>query len=107
MSQHSKDHNLFETVLCGLNGEPLIDQNTPMTLRIVASNALLSQYQDENPTGMEKVRRWALALRIHNAKETIVLTADEITLLKELIGRAYAPLVVGQAWSILDPASVK
>jgi len=52
------------------------------------------------------VTHWALALRLHKASET-ELTAQDIALLKNLIAKVYDPLVVGQAWAILDPASVK
>lgn len=34
------------------------------------------------------------------------LTADEITLIKKLVAKAYNPLVVGRTWELLDPASV-
>jgi hypothetical protein len=97
----------FTTVLSGLDGKPLVAEGVPtMTLGEVAANALVNSYKDENPTGQEKVKRWALALRIHAASE-VELTADEVKLIKDLVAKLYGPLVVGQVWSILDPASVK
>jgi hypothetical protein len=97
----------FTAVLSGLDGKPLVAEGVPsMTLGEVVANALVNQFKDENPSGQDKVKRWALALRIHAAKD-IELTADEVKLIKDLVAKAYGPLVVGQVWSILDPASVK
>ena len=83
------------------------DDKTVLTLEEVASTALLSSYQDEsNLDGVEKNKRFWLAKKIHDQRKDPVLTADEIALIKRLIAKAYNPLVVGQAWTILDPASV-
>jgi hypothetical protein len=98
----------FTTVLVDLGGKPLvIEQGTPpMTLGDAVSAALVMPFKDESPSGQEKVKRWALALRVHAAKD-IELTADDVTLIKNLVAKAYGPLIVGQVWEILDPASVK
>ena len=92
-------------------GEP-----EPSTLGLVAKNAVLATYQDE-PTlsGDEKAKRYALALKIQDAvgdkagmfHGQLDLKAGEIELLKKLIAKSYNPLVVGQTWKILDPASMK
>lgn len=83
------------------------EDKTVLTLEEVASTALLSSYQDEsNLDGVEKNKRFWLAKKIHDQRKDPVLTADEIALIKRLIAKAYNPLVVGQAWTILDPASV-
>jgi len=96
----------FTVPLVGLDGKPLRTEEGPMSLGDVAANALLSPHKDENPSGAEKVKRWSLAMRVHAAKDA-ELTADDIKLIKDLVAQAYAPLIVGQAWAILDPASVK
>lgn len=98
----------FTVTLQNLDGKPLIaeQETSPMTLGDAAANALVNQYRDENVSGQDKVKRWALALRIHKASD-IELTADDVKLIKDLVAKAYGPLVVGQVWSILDPASVK
>ncbi len=58
-------------------------------------------------SGEEKVRRAALAQRIYTSKEPLALKVEDVALIKKLVGKAYAPLVVMRAWSILDPDSVK
>ena len=98
----------FAAPINNLDGTPMRkDDKTVLTLDEVASTALLSSYQDEsNLDGVEKNKRFWLAKKIHDQRKDPVLTADEITLIKRLIAKAYNPLVVGQAWTILDPASV-
>ena len=47
-------------------------------------------------------------MRIYNHPEPLIeLTADEVTLCKDLIGKRYNPLIVALAWEVLDPASKK
>jgi hypothetical protein len=98
----------FTTILVGLDGKPLtLEQaSPPVTLGDVSAIALTSSFKDENPSGTEKVKRWALALRVRTAKD-VELTADDVKLIKDLVAKGFGPLIVGQVWSILDPASVK
>lgn len=108
----------FSTPLFQLDGKTALTapgdtagSTTPVTLGYVAEISLLTEYKDEVAEGKvedvtrQKIVRWALAKKIHGAGE-VALTADETTLLKRLIGKNYPPLVAGQAWSILDPASI-
>lgn len=80
------------------------------TFRQACENALL--IEPVNPLtgrpakpidGSEKIRRYNLALQIHNAENEIDLPVDDIKLLKDLIAEVGSPLIVGQAWNILDP----
>ena len=71
-----------------------------VTLRAVAVDALLSQHGELK--GNEAYERYRFARRIHD-RDVIELTAEEVTLLKELIKAQYAPLYMGRAWDILDP----
>lgn len=82
------------------------DKST-LTLEEVVTTALLSSYQDEgNLDGAQKSQRFWLAMKIHDKPVDPVLTSDEIALIKKLVAKAYNPLVVGRAWTILDPATV-
>lgn len=101
----------FSIALTQLSGEPFRDASGTVqetTLGTVAEVALLASYPDEaNLSGEEKVRRYMLAKRIRSAKGDLALTAEEIALVKKLIARAFNPLITGQAWALLDPASVR
>ena len=89
---------------------PLRDQGDKgkiVTLGDVAETALLSSFQDEqNLKGEDKVKRFSIARKIEDQRKDPVLTAEDIALIKNLVAKAYNPLVTGQAWKLLDPASV-
>lgn len=102
----------FTVVLKNLDGEDLMEQSVRpdktivskcLTLGSAAANALImATDEDKGVSGEEKVKRYALAMKVISNKDAS-LKAEEIAKIKELIGRAYGPLVVGQAWALLDP----
>lgn len=77
----------------------------PLTMREVCVEALLSTYDDEvHLTGQEKFARYKLA-RVVDANDEdglTSLTTEDIVLLKSLISKKYVPLVIGQAFEILE-----
>ena len=75
----------------------------PITLRSVCVNVLMGLGPDERGMGgEEKARRFSLGMKVHKVKEPLELKSEQIVLLKKLIGAAYAPLVVGQVFEMLD-----
>ena len=97
---------LKETIRTGRKdekGNPSIEQ-VELTMKRVCQNVLLIEKRDGKPsTPEEKFNRHNLALEIHNADDEIDLSVDDVKLLKDLIGEVGTPLIVGQAWAILDP----
>jgi len=97
----------FTTALNDLDGAAIsdgTDAKTPFTLGDAAVRALVISYDDERSLSPEeKFKRGELAARIHNAT-ALSLKSEEITLLKNLIGKAYSPLIVFRAWPLLDAA---
>lgn len=94
---------LLGKVLVDLDGKEIPSESGPATLCGVAVNALLAVFQDEqNLTGEEKLKRWELAVKVKNLPDPAELSADEVVLIKKLIGKAYAPIIVGQAWQMLE-----
>ena len=52
----------------------------------------------------EKYRRGDLARRIYGAKEPFVVEAEDIALLKTLVGKIYVSnIIVTEVWDMLDP----
>jgi len=104
----------FAQALTTLDGSPLTvaSQRCPtcgqateeraITLLSVCTDALLAQYPDERLQGTEKARRYRLALRLSEGE--VDLKVEDVALLKDLVGKSFGPLVVGQVWDILDPA---
>lgn len=102
-------HIDFTKELHGLDEKPILssDGKTPFTLGEVCVNALeLSSPEDKNITGVDKLKMYELAKKIYKNKDA-VLTAEEVTLIKDRVAKYYATIVVGPAFEILDPASVK
>ena len=74
-----------------------------ITLKSVTTEVLQLAFQDEQGlSGEEKAKRWVLATRVYANPGNIDLTIEEVSLIKKLIGKAYGPLIVGQAWEMLE-----
>ena len=93
----------FSTALVGLGDAKLVDgEGVALTLASVAVSALMGTYQDEQGiTGEEKFKRYQIAQRLSSAG-TQEVTAEEVALIKRLIGKAYTPMVVGPAYIALE-----
>jgi hypothetical protein len=105
----------FDTVLKGLDGLPILDTEqdseapegekkpmaTPLALRTAAVRALMVVLPtDREMKGEKKAKIWKLAMAVHGGSDEI--TAEDAVLLKDRIGQAYGPLVVGQAFEIIE-----
>ena len=94
----------FSAKILDLNGKPVVDDGKEVTLGDVAVRALMSLAQDEQSlAGEEKFKRFALAMRLKDGGE-VAVSAEDIAMLKKLIGKLYTPLVVGRAFPLLDPS---
>jgi hypothetical protein len=110
----------FSAKILDFNNKPVIDDAvcpadtsgkrpcaTEVTLGDVSVRALMAVAPDEqNLAGEEKFKRFVLAMKIKDGGE-VALSAEDIALLKKLIGKIYAPLVVGRAFPLLDPGEKK
>ena len=89
----------FNQPIKNIQGEEIKD----LTLKTVSVESLLATFDDERSLlGAEKAKRYVLATRIYANPEELDLTIEEIAKIKQLIGKGYGPLVVGQAWEMLE-----
>jgi len=87
--------------VCQMCGQ-VVDEKEPMTVRLAATRALTAVYRDEQGlAGDKKVARFHLALKIADEDEPD-LKAEDIVLIKMVVGKMYGPVVVGRVWGILD-----
>ncbi|HEC63811.1 MAG TPA: hypothetical protein ENI23_00790 [bacterium] len=99
--------------MASIDGEMKKKTYPVFTLRTCCVNVLTMNPTSERGkpavelTGKEKVGRYDFAKKIYDSKGLLDLEAEEITLLKDLIGKVYPPITVGQAYKILDPHSDK
>lgn len=92
----------FSTELKGLQNARLEDEKgVAFTLGNVAVNALLGQYQDEQVGGDEKFKRFKLADRI-SVGGVQEVSAEEIALIKRLVGKGFLPMFVGAVYDALE-----
>lgn len=89
--------------LLALNGEKLRgDDGQPVTLRSVCINALMTTLEaDGNLTGEDKLAAYTLAKQIQDEDQPD-LRVEDLTKLKERIGKCYSPAVVGPVYAVLD-----
>ncbi len=89
--------------LITIDGKPLTDaDDKAVTLQTVCINALLATLDvDKNLSGEDKMAAHTLATRIHGEAEPN-LEPEDLTKLKERIGKMYGPAVVGPAYAILN-----
>lgn len=96
----------FSIEIEDLEGNPIPKSETNKTNATVGScciNALMASYEDEKGlSGDDKVKRLNLAQKIHSDKSEYEYTAEDVVLLKKLVGKAYAPLVVGRVYEVLE-----
>lgn len=84
--------------------EGVEDQRKPVELKVIAMNALMAVNPDEKIDGAEKVKRYDLALRIARDEEEFAV--EDTALVKKLIGDGFGPLIVGQAYKMLEGEKV-
>lgn len=92
----------FKKSLTGFDGKELTDSDKPITLGIICVNALRGTFKgEEDLSGVEKEKRYRLARKIYDQGE-VEVSAEEITLLKTLIGKGYPVDIVGPAYELLE-----
>ena len=100
---------LFNRVLMDFEGEEIkTDKKQVLTLKITTVNALLATFSDEaNLSGEDKLKRFELAQVVNASTDPVDLIAEDVALIKKLIAKAYATLIVGQAWKMLEGQPLK
>ena len=89
----------FNQPIKNITGEDIKD----LTLKSISVEALLATFPDEQSlSGEEKAKRYVLATRIYANPEGLEWTVEEVAKVKGLIGKGYGPLIVGQAWDMLE-----
>jgi len=89
----------FNQPIKNIRGEEIKD----LMLKTVSVDALLATFPDEQSlSGEEKAKRYVLATRIYANPKELDLTVEEVAKIKQLIGKGYGPLIVGQAWDMLE-----
>jgi len=89
-----------------ITDEPVLyTKDTPLTLKIIAINALMSVEEAKEPVDqVEKLSRYDIAMRIKKAMAPLELTAEEISKIKLLACKFYATMIAAQTCLLLEGA---
>lgn len=100
-----KDFKELEPIGVNKDGQPIYKMSKVLTLRGACTAALTAVFDDDRTLDPKlKAERGWLAMKIHkHGDPAIDLSAEDVTMLKALIGKRYGSLVVYQTWDILDP----
>ena len=91
----------FNQPIKELGGKTIQNEGKDLTLKDAACNTLCVAFADEQISGEEKAGRGLLAMRLY-ANPDIDLTLEELGLIKKVIGKGYGPIIVTQAWAMLE-----
>lgn len=93
-----------DALLLSGRGQPVKSEDKPpqeITLGFLIAKALWT-VQLKDDTGETKYKRGVLAERVSHGG-VIDLSAEEIALIKKIVGEAYSPLVIRQVYDLVDP----
>jgi len=97
----------FTQNLVSITGEAMKDQNDKgevidATLKLAVVNALLAPQKEED-SGVNKIKKYELAKMIYNSEGETDITAEDITLIKKAVEKAFpSPMIVGQVNEMLE-----
>jgi len=95
----------FDSIVTQLDGTPWKNEHgEPLTVGKAVTTALLAAYDDDRTlSGEEKFKRFLLAERIHGAGTgTVEVTAENLSLIKLVVARAFTTGVVGFIYRYLE-----
>lgn len=97
----------FATKIKNFDGTLILDEkNQTTSLGTVAITALVTlTKKDESVDAKTKYEWGVLADKIYGGKK-LDLKSNEIVLLKERIGQLFGPLVIRQAWDLLEGGEI-
>jgi len=80
----------------------------PLTFKAAMIKALNAGHDGyEKPDGNAKLERYRIAKRLHDSGDDTECTADEIVLIKKLVGWMYIPAVSGQFYEWIESTGGK
>lgn len=91
---------IYEMVPDGLGGEKRIAHE--LTFKTAAVEALGQLFQDEPPNHTEKLKRFRLALKLEESDGEVEVSAEEIVLIKHVVGKMFDPIIFGRMDQFLE-----
>lgn len=92
-------------VLANFDGVVLRDGEKLATLGRICGNAMMAAPPDDRSSGELKHKRFKIAEKCFKGGE-VELEAEDIALIKEWVGKAFNPMVVGQTYEMLEGSRI-
>jgi len=92
-------------IICTIDGTAFKKEGgDPLKLKDVCIEALLATYKEESITGKEKLDRYLIAEKIakHDTEIELDLDVEDIAKIKDLVGKAFGPGIVGPCYKLLN-----
>ena len=64
-------------------------------------NALTAEVKDSKDTGLDKFKKYKLAMSFEQAEDVVDITIEEAKLIKDAVGLVYSVLFVGRIYELL------
>lgn len=90
--------------MLGIDGITVLPQpetGKPLILKDVCINSLLAPVQDD--TEKTKYEKYELFVLLRDAGNEVDLRSEQVVLLKKCIGKFQPPLIMGQAFDMIEP----
>jgi hypothetical protein len=78
----------------------------PLTLGVIAARALSVETREDRLPPEQKAKQGALAVKVLSGGNQ-PMQAEDIALIKSVIGKLWGPVIVHRAWQLLDPKPAK
>lgn len=92
----------FNVALKDFGGTEVFENGVAIILKKLVVDALNITSEQDNPSGEEKMKRFLLAKKIYLSEDSVDITVEEATKIKELIGKHFAPIAVGNIFELLE-----
>lgn len=94
----------FDQIMKNMDGTDMLENDKSIPMKTFISNALLSVHLEPNISGMDKFKRGELAKKVYDGGN-LEISSEDITMIKDAVGKYYPPLVVLPVFSYIESMS--
>ncbi len=92
----------LSVIILDIHGKEIKDNDGPISLAKMVIYCLTVMPVDERSEGHEKFKRYQIAQKIVANEKECELTHEEVTKIKELVGKIQTPAVVGFVYDYFE-----
>jgi len=78
----------------------IIEKGNPLTLKEVCIAAVLTPMEGDDRK--KKFEKWEIYKKFRDSIDTVTLSAEDVAIIKDSIGKFYPPLILGQSFEMLE-----